>query len=239
MSSNFQGNSSLIRSKVYNFDWRFEFIPTGREIISASIFYKYINNPIEQFIQEGTVDVIQTYSVRNLNRAMVAGVELDLRKRLGFLGSPYFDNFLVTTNFTFAHSRVDVGFDKFFQKEGRALQGQATYTANLGLVFTEPKTRFDFGFFYNTTGYKISIVGLGEGVFPDLIELPRHVIDLQLGKKFGQKFELKFVAQDILNQPFQRVQIYEGRKTYNPIKDNIVYKFQKGNRFMLSLTCKL
>ncbi len=237
MKSDFRGNPNLFRSRIYNLDWRWEYMPTGRELISASVFYKSIQNPIEQYIEAGSVNALQVYSVRNLQNAMVAGLEFDIRKRMGFLGNPYLDNILFSANLTMIRSRVDVNFSEFWKK-GRTLQGQANYTCNLGLIFNEPNTRLDFGAFYNTTGYKISVVGLGKDVFPDLYELPRSVIDLQVGKKFGRAFEIKFIAQDILNQYFRRVQIYEGRTKYEPLVDNIVFKFKKGNRFMLTMSYK-
>jgi hypothetical protein len=43
-----QGNDKLVRSKNTNGDLRFEVFPTPGEIISASVFYKYFKDPIEQ-----------------------------------------------------------------------------------------------------------------------------------------------------------------------------------------------
>lgn len=62
------------------------------------------------------------------------------------------------------------------------------------------------------------------------------MIDLQISKSF-KKLEIKFIAQDILNQPFRRA-IINGKK-FNKETDLITYSSQKGQRFQLAINFKL
>ncbi|MCX7875412.1 MAG: TonB-dependent receptor, partial [Melioribacteraceae bacterium] len=44
------GNPNLIRSLINNYDLRFEYYPTSREMFAVSLFYKQLKNPIEQIL---------------------------------------------------------------------------------------------------------------------------------------------------------------------------------------------
>ena len=66
---------------------RYEYFPARGEIISASLFYKYFDQPIEQTNQGNDV-----LSYTNADNANVYGVELEFRKNFGFIKG----NFLIT-----------------------------------------------------------------------------------------------------------------------------------------------
>jgi len=80
-----RGNPNLKRSLVKNYDIRFESFPTTGEIVSFSMFLKDFENPIEQ-VNSGN-DVL---SYQNADKARTYGAEIELRKRLGFIGSKFF-----------------------------------------------------------------------------------------------------------------------------------------------------
>ncbi len=82
-----QGNNNLTRSKNTNADLRYEYFPAAGEIISASVFYKYFDQPIEQTNQGN--DVLSYANAKNAN---VYGVEAEFRKNLGFIKGAFFNN---------------------------------------------------------------------------------------------------------------------------------------------------
>jgi outer membrane receptor protein involved in Fe transport len=88
-----RGNPLLERSKNTNGDLRYEYFPSSGEIVSVSAFYKYFNSPIEQ-INAGN-DVL---SYENATNATTYGAELEVRKRLDFIGGNFFDNMTFYTN---------------------------------------------------------------------------------------------------------------------------------------------
>jgi outer membrane receptor protein involved in Fe transport len=69
-----RGNPDLKRCKNTNADIRYEWFPASGEIISASLFFKYFSNPIEQ-INKGN-DVL---SYENAEHAKAYGAEIEIR----------------------------------------------------------------------------------------------------------------------------------------------------------------
>ena len=67
------------RSKNTNADLRYECFPAPGEIISASVFYKYFDQPIEQTNQGNDV-----LSYTNADNANVYGVEVGIPEKSEF-----------------------------------------------------------------------------------------------------------------------------------------------------------
>jgi len=232
------GNPNLTRTKITNFDLRWEWFPKGLDLITVSLFGKYFENPIEQYIDQGSIEVIQQYSLVNRSNAWVGGIEFEVRKKLDFLGLKYLENFGVYGNLSLLRSRIDTDFAGLFQSGGRQLQGQSKYLVNAGLFYTEPRTGITLDIFYSRNGARISVVGTGPDSFPDLWELPRDVLDIQIGKKVGAHWDFKLALQDIINQPIRRVQIYDGRTSFDPARDQLLLSNQRGFTTVLSVTFK-
>ena len=85
LASNVQGNTELKNCYVDNLDLRYEWYPSRGELISLAVFYKHFDSPIEwTYTVAGGTDLI--YSYKNAKSANNYGVELDIRKNLGFIG---------------------------------------------------------------------------------------------------------------------------------------------------------
>ena len=173
------GNPSLTRTKITHFDLRFETFPTGTEIMSASLFYKYFNNPAEASLISSAAGDGYLSTFTNQKSAMVAGIEIEFRRRIGSLLSTggILDRLTLYTNLSFMQSRVDVASVsplEIFDNEKRSLQGQANYVINAGLIFSEPKTNISFAMFYNRVGQRISLVSNDQNLYPNIYELARY-----------------------------------------------------------------
>lgn len=84
-----QGNADLKPAYIANLDLRYEWYPSAGEMLSVAVFYKHFKNPIEwTYTVAGGTNLI--YSNKNAKAAHNAGIELDLRKSLGFMGLPDF-----------------------------------------------------------------------------------------------------------------------------------------------------
>lgn len=73
------GNPYLVPSTNYNVDLKYDWYLSNREIISVGALYKYIDNPISRVrIASAANDL----SYVNTSKAMVTGVELEVRKNI-------------------------------------------------------------------------------------------------------------------------------------------------------------
>ncbi len=116
----------------------------------------------------------------------------------------------------------------------RPLQGQSPYVINTGVLYQEPRTRINFDIFYNRYGRQIVIVGV-PGAFNNLYVLPRHRLDFQVSKTFKEKLMLKVAIQDILAQPFYKVQFQTNEKTGRLKDATLATRTQVGRLLTLSL----
>jgi len=202
LASNVQGNSELQACHIDNLDLRYEFYPGRGETVSIAAFYKHFKSPIEwTYTVSGGTDLI--YSYTNAQSANSLGIEIDIRKDLGFIG---LKNFAWSFNGALIHSRVN--FPDGSKEQNRPMQGQSPYLINTGLFYKNPKLRLNISLLYNRIGKRIIGVGRSEGTtgnsdnarVPDSYEMPRDVMDITISKAFGEHWEIKANIKDIFAQ---------------------------------------
>lgn len=200
LASNVQGNTELKNCYVDNLDLRYEWYPSRGEFISLAVFYKHFDSPIEwTYTVAGGTDLI--YSYKNAKSANNYGVELDIRKNLGFIGLKDF-----SWSFNGALIKSKVQFEKGAKEEDRPMQGQSPYLINTGIFYKNAPLKMDIALLYNRIGKRIIGVGRSEGStgddsnsrVPHSYEMPRNTIDFSLAKKFGEHLELKLNVRDLL-----------------------------------------
>ena len=200
LASNVQGNTELKNCYVDNLDLRYEWYPSRGELISLAVFYKHFDSPIEwTYTVAGGTDLI--YSYKNAKSANNYGVELDIRKDLGFIGLKDF-----SWSFNGALIKSKVQFEKGAKEEDRPMQGQSPYLINTGIFYKNAPLKMDIALLYNRIGKRIIGVGRSEGStgddsnsrVPHSYEMPRNTIDFSLAKKFGEHLELKLNVRDLL-----------------------------------------
>ena len=200
LASNVQGNTELKNCYVDNLDLRYEWYPSRGELISLAVFYKHFDSPIEwTYTVAGGTDLI--YSYKNAKSANNYGVELDIRKNLGFIGLKDF-----SWSFNGALIKSKVQFEKGAKEEDRPMQGQSPYLINTGIFYKNAPLKMDIALLYNRIGKRIIGVGRSEGStgddsnsrVPHSYEMPRNTVDFSLAKKFGEHLELKLNVRDLL-----------------------------------------
>ena len=211
LASHVQGNVDLKSCYIHNIDLRYEVYPSKGEMLSLAAFYKHFSNPIEwTYTVAGGTSLV--YSYENAKSADNVGVELDIRKRLDFIGLP---DFSLSLNGTLIYSRVR--FDDNSLHANRPMQGQSPYLVNAGIFYTHPTNRLNISLLYNRIGKRIIGVGRSEGTtgsdenarVPDSYEMPRDVIDLAASMKIGRHLELKANIRDLLAQKVSYKQFAE------------------------------
>lgn len=235
LNASVQGNPNLERTKISNFDLRYELYPKAGEVFTAGVFYKNFKKPIEQMFNEGSGGA-STFSYQNPEKATSYGMEVELRKKLDFV--EVLKNFTFQANAAYIKSRI---VDNNF-KVDRPLQGQSPYLLNLGLLYDLPSKGLNMTMLFNRIGERIYLVGdLSSGAgSPDIYEAPRSIIDFQIAKKVIQsKGEFRLNISDILNQTQY---FYQNANTdYKFQKDVDAYRFTRkfGSTVSLSFNYSL
>lgn len=235
LNASVQGNPSLKRTKISNFDLRYELYPKAGEVLTAGIFYKQFDKPIEQLFNEG-VGGASTFSYQNADRATAYGAEVELRKKLDFFKA--LKNFTFQANVSYIKSKVK---DKGFNID-RTLQGQSPYVLNLGLLYDLEKAGFSATLLYNQVGERIYLVGdLTSGAgSPDIYEAPRALLDFQLSKKVAKnKAEVRLNISDLLNTTQYFYQNNGGKTSLQKGTDAYRFTRKTGSTFNITFNYSL
>ncbi len=186
------GNTGLERTKVSNFDLRYELYPRAGELFTVGVFYKYFKKPIEVFFNASSGAASSTYNFLNADEANSFGVELEFRKKLDF--NTALKNFTVQGNVSYIYNRVTgIG-----SGESRPMQGQSPYLINGSVQYDVEKYGINTTLLFNQIGRRIAFVG---GDQPPIWENPRPVLDFQIAKKvLKSKGEVKLNVADIINK---------------------------------------
>lgn len=240
-NSTTSGNPNLVRTKVLNGDFKYEYYPNSGEVLSGGVFYKQFNDPIEQVIPAGSNANNRLRTYANAKSATNFGVELELRKRLNFINdsAEWLRNLVFFANYSYIFSDVDLSNTTTVASEkSRALQGQSPYLLNAGLQYNNSKGDFGMSVLYNRIGQRISDVGF-EG-YPSIYENSRDLVDVQLSKKIlKSKAELKLNFSDLLNQDYVFYQNLTDKKSFDIKTDNSLNTYKPGTAISLSFSYNL
>jgi TonB-dependent receptor len=200
------GNPDLVETDIQSYDARYDYYFSETDSLSAALFYKHMDNPIED-TQEFTTSTLPRYSFDNSLSADLAGVELSWYKHLGFISS-YLEDFIFSGNYTYIHSEVeltDEQKEKFVTQE-RGLQGLSPHSINLSLTYDDPDNR-SVNLSYNKMSERLMRVALKNGdviLGLDDYETPPHLLDFTWIEKFdiesiGTGLTLTFKVKNLLD----------------------------------------
>lgn len=199
------GNPELGRTRIENFDLRWEWFPTAQAVVSVSGFYKRFDDPIEVTVLPSS-ELMKTWV--NADEADNYGVEVELRGDLGFV-SPVFDDMLFNGNLTWVESDVTMGerihvylpgtgaTDLSVVPKSRPLQGQSPYVVNLGLTWA-PLGGPSASVLFNRFGRRIDAVG-GQAT-PEIYEEARSQLDAVLEWPLSDGWKAKVSASRLLGK---------------------------------------
>jgi TonB-dependent receptor len=207
---NVRGNPDLKRTLIQNADVRWEWYPNAGEVLSIALFAKQFQDPIERVYRATSGTSLVTFV--NADEARNLGVELELRKRLGFFAESL-ESLTFFTNATLMRSRIQIAQSASSQTNTqRAMVGQAPYVLNAGLTLAPETSRSSATLLYNVTGKRI--LSAGEVPLPDMYEQSRHMLDLALRTGLFPGVSLKLDAKNLLDAPYEVTQGAVVRETY-------------------------
>jgi TonB-dependent receptor len=195
-----RGNPDLVRTTIRNFDARWEWFVTPQELVAVSFFYKKLRNPVEPVIQPSNETLIASF--RNVEGAKNWGLELEVRKNLGFLWSRL-EHLSVLSNYTFVDSNVVIGQQDLnvLTSQERPLLGQSRHVLNGTVQYEIPRWNVEARALINFVGERITDVGAFG--LEDIFEEGNPGLDLFVSKRFlgeAKKLELKFSAENLIDR---------------------------------------
>ncbi|MGZ3882874.1 MAG: TonB-dependent receptor domain-containing protein, partial [Bacteroidia bacterium] len=223
--------------EIQNYDFRYEFYPTANEYIQVGAFYKSFNNPIVQVI---FASGDPSFTFQNAQNAWAKGVEIDVRKNLGFadgwLNTKVFKSFNIIANVSFIQSRMYNHNPSDFQVPVSSLQNQSPYLYNGGIYYQNDSTGTQITLLYNVFGDRLAFVGTtdGKGNVQDanIGEKGRKTLDLTISQRIFKNVSLTFGIQNILNTAYRLVQDTNNAGKYDTGNgDKLVMYYRMGSYY--------
>ncbi|NML42052.1 TonB-dependent receptor [Chitinophaga sp. G-6-1-13] len=245
------GNPKLKNQLTTNYDFRWEWFPSAGEVLSASVFYKEIDNQLTKVYKQQTSGLDARFPEfpaiefqNDPNRGRVYGIELEAVKNLGTL-VPALNHFNLGANLLLAQSEIKKTAERMQASQAldrRApsnspLFEQAPYSINVFLNYFNSKLGTDMTATFNMVGERLIQVNL-DGT-PDLYTRPNPVLDFVLSQRIYKRLMFKGYAKNILDRPLQEVYANPntGGKYYG--KEYIRRSYKRGTEIMLGLSYTL
>lgn len=245
------GNPKLKNQHTTNYDFRWEWFPHPGEVISASLFYKEINNQLTKVFKQNSSGLNARFPEfpaiefqNDPNKGKVYGIELEVVKNLGIL-SPMMKNFSLGSNLLLAQSEIKKTPERL--ESSRAIDRrapansplfeQAPYSVNVFLNYNNSKTGTDITTTFNMVGERLIQVNL-DGT-PDLYSRPNPVLDIVFSQQLLKRLQLKGFAKNILDRLVEEVYANPGTGGNFYGKKYVRRSFYRGTEFMLGLTFNL
>jgi len=223
------GNRTAERTKVTNFDLRYEYYPRAGELFTIGAYFKHFDKPIEYYFNR-TGPGTNTFNILNTKNATAFGGEIEFRKKLDFVNA--LKNFTISGNASYIYSRVKDTTGTI----NRPLQGQSPYLINFGIQYDVEKLGLSSTLLFNQIGRRILFVG--NEAISDIWEAPRPLLDLQIAKKvFRRKGEIKLNISDIINRQANFYHDLDNNNKYGKnSKDVLAIKRNYGTNYSLTFS---
>ncbi|WP_271783923.1 TonB-dependent receptor [Aquimarina algiphila] len=237
------GNPILENSDNYNVDLKWEHFPEqSGELVAATLFGKYIDNPIEKVFVASASNV-NTFI--NSDNAIIFGAELEYKKNLGNLfkvEETVWNNLSFGINATLMYTKVEIdpsvttfnGSNIAPTNLDRQLQGASPYLINTDLSYSKTFNthKITSGLDFNIFGDRVYSAG-GNGV-GDIFEKGFGLLNFNFKDEIGDHIVLSFKARNLLNPSIERYQDQEDIG-----QEFTTYKFDNGINISLGVTFKL
>lgn len=190
-SAQIRGNADIRNGYNYNLDLRYEWI-SGADLISMTLYYKYLDSPIEriQMLSGGTS--VQ-HSFQNADNGMAAGVEFEIRKKI-------VKALNVSANVAYMYTDVILPEGGSYTDTRRALQGASPWLANADISYTPSFRNGDnlaLVLSYNYQGERIHAVGVsGLG---NVIQDGLHTMDFIATYNIGEHCTLRLEIDNMFD----------------------------------------
>lgn len=244
-----QGNPDLERSKVINLDAKWEFFPSREELVSASVFYKNIKDPINLALTRGSSGNFEFNNTGE--KATVFGIELE--SRLNIIENDD-EKSILSTSFNITKMWFNQDLYTNFQYsnvEESGLQGASDFITNASLSFnSRSEKEFTATVSGNYASDKIFALGSPEDLVnsatlfnDEIIEKGFVSLDLILSKEITDNLIIKVVGRNLLNPDIQQTQKVtefdnSGSGAIIDVTNQVVQSYKRGSQLSFNLTYK-
>lgn len=244
------GNTALIASTNYNADFKFEYFPSSKELLSATVFGKIIQDPINKAQQRGGAGNLSYFNTAD--EAKVLGLELEGKKDI-------IDNDNLSLNLLanvtamwheqdLKAANPEIGENDEFRygdKDKIGLQGASDWIVNGALSYSNKEEKeFTATTSFNYSSDKIFALGNAEDVDNfrtrfnnEIIEEGFATLDLILTQELIKGLKLTATAQNLLDPKIKRTQEIISPLTGIKTKETVL-SYRKGLFLNIKLTYK-
>ncbi len=239
----FIGNPFLQMSSLKNYDLRLDYAPYQGGLVSTSLFYKDVKDPIE-YVQRIT-DFSYTTPV-NYPEGELYGVEFEVRQQLGYFWEEL-EGLSIGANSTLIKSEVTLPEEEATQFEQpninapmptRHMTNAPEYLYNFFLTYDLDDLGLkgtQLSLFYTVRGDTL-VAGAGQskGNFvPNVYETVHGTLNMSITQKLSDSWKLKFQAKNLTDPKIQTVY----RSDY--MGDDVTKtSYRKGMEFSLSISAE-
>ena len=226
------GNPNLEMSASENFDLRASWYPRPGELLSASVFMKKIDQPIELFAVSTDNSRIR---YENFESADVFGVEGEVRFRLDRIWNPL-EDFTLGFNGAWITSEVPLTEVQKLNRQtygdtasDRPLYDQPEYILNGSLTWDYARSGTSVTVSGGVVGQSLILVGLAK---PDEFIQPAPDLNLFIRQRLGKNWDVRFTAKNLLDPEFEVAQ------TWPTTGEKLLQSYTKGITLGLSVGCE-
>ena len=248
----FTGNPFLVDTEILNVDARYEWYFARQQYLTAGVFYKDLDKPVESVVVLTGDQRQQTFL--NAPKATVYGAEIEAKKYFEWpeASNAFVANkrWLVQANYTWSDSEVQVDADdvvftqggggtpeqaSFFIADGSRMQGQSDHVANLQLGWEDDTARSQATIIVNYVSERITARGAGAAGArePDYVQDPGVFLDFVYRKDFeyaGRDMGFALELRNLLGTDYDEYQ-----ELGNKIRIN---NYELGSGATVSLTAR-
>lgn len=241
LGGSYWSQSPLVSTKISHYDFRYEWYPSAGEILSFSLFYKKMLNPMEIFAKENRL-----FELQNDKDAINKGIEVEARKSFAFTGIPVLKKLTLSGNLTRLFSKVRTMqltysminperpkklyvIEHVGEEEDRPQSGASNFMYNLGAYYDDGPLSVSVS--YNHIANRFYRVGNLE--VGSLYEQPLNPLDAQVSwKVLKNKGMVKLNVGNLLNGKYiLYTNLYPGNRLvpedgHKPSLNELLY--QKG-----------
>ncbi|MEM9986262.1 MAG: TonB-dependent receptor, partial [Bacteroidota bacterium] len=200
-----EGNPDLIRTRIDNFDLRWEWFNGIGKIISTSAFVKRFQDPI--FRVPDTIQQNPVFTYANLGTGFVYGLEFEFKQNFEFI-TPALKDLYLNGNLSLIQSSVELIAGELSTRrasfpglsDSRPMYSQSPYVVNAELLYSEQLSGLTASLSFNIFGPRLIATGGNNSL--DAYEQARGLLNFSLSKRFGEYFSIRFRANNLLDPEY-------------------------------------
>lgn len=205
----FIGNPGLQFSSLNNYDLRLDWTPFEKWMISGSLFYKQITDPI-QYVQRFAA--FEYTTAVNYPDAWLAGLEFETRVTLDPIFGEEYKGLALGANATFMNSSVTLSdYDQAqfliygVEQSTQPMTATPNYLVNLNATYEYEEWGTQCGIFYNLQGESMISGSSAYTVelTPAIYQLAYGTLNVTISQELIEGLRLSLAAKNLLNPEIQ------------------------------------